>query len=265
MTFSTVGGTSTSTSWSNRQPLALADERSLVDERSHQLLEEERVPLGGFEDPPFHVGRERPGADERVRAAPVPRLPRAPRALSRACGAGARGRRSPSPATTGDRVRAVSRARAGARTLSVSLQQAFEQLERGRVRPVQVLERRRRPDRPAARRASSVADHLERPVLERFGRELGHPLASLGLQRETEHRTKVRVDLEHPRRRTARRGCGAAPRGRGARARPRGRRATSAAGRGRASTASTRRRRRTAPRATSVARWSAGARSNAVP
>ena len=66
MTFSTVGGTSTATSWSNRHPSLVVHERPGVDERPDELLEEERVALGGLEDPALHVGGQRAVADERV-------------------------------------------------------------------------------------------------------------------------------------------------------------------------------------------------------
>ena len=132
-------------------------------------------------------------------------------------------------------------------------QQALEELERGDVRPVQVLERDR--DRPVLGEAPEDPAHdLERPELEGLGRELAEPALGLRLQREAEHRAEVRVHLQAFERRTAAPPVGAAPRGHGAPARRPGHRATTAAGRGTASTASTRRTTRIGPRSTARGR-----------
>src|SRR5205823_10202464 len=68
------------------------------------------------------------------------------------------------------------------------------QLHRGRVRPVQVLDR----DENRAvvgEPAQQGLDHLERSILQRLGRELDEPGRRILLEREAEQRAEVGVDL----------------------------------------------------------------------
>jgi hypothetical protein len=48
------------------------------------------------------------------------------------------------------------------------------------------------------RARDQLADDLERPVLHRFGRELGQARGGFSLERQAEHGAEIRVDLEHP-------------------------------------------------------------------
>ena len=232
-------------------PLALAHERPRVHERPHELLEEERVPLGRLEDPPLHLVRQGPGPDERVEqfavgvarerlerdlAGPVRELAR--RALLHAPG------RVVAFGSGGQDEQ--QRGRLGV------LQQAFEQLERGRVGPVEVLEDDE--DRPVLRQTRRAARGSRRRSGTGGPRARARPAVRAPRVRATARAS--RPGTGRPRaagRRTARRASAAGPASRGARARPRGRRATIAGGPGTASTASIRRRRRTGPRSTAGA------------
>ena len=168
-------------------------QRARVGQRSDELLEEERVALGGLEDPPLDLGGQRVVADERVQqlaagvagqrlegqlARPVRQLARRRLLHRQAMVVALRPRRE-------DQKERV--------VLGVDRQQPQE-LKRGRVRPVEVLERDDdgAVDRQARRQR---AHHLERAVLERLGRELGEAGLDVGLQREAEQRAEVRVDL----------------------------------------------------------------------
>ena len=132
-------------------------------------------------------------------------------------------------------------------------EQPLEQLQRRRVGPVQVLEHDRH--RAVLREPrDQLADDLERPILQRFGRELGETFRGVGLERQPQQRRQVRRDLgrasaeeplDHPAERDA------DPQLRLVRER---RRSRHAGGRGTASTASTRRTTRIGPRATAPGR-----------
>ena len=76
-------------------------------------------------------------------------------------------------------------------------EQLLGELERGRVGPVQVVDREH--DRTLVGQArDQLADDLERSVLHRFGRELGQARGGFSLERQAEHGAEIRVDLEHP-------------------------------------------------------------------
>jgi hypothetical protein len=81
-------------------------------------------------------------------------------------------------------------------TAAVSVIPSSGELQRGRVGPVEVVDRQH--DRPLVGQArDQLADDLERAVLDGFGRELGHARRGVRFEREAEHRAEVRVDLEH--------------------------------------------------------------------
>ena len=156
ITFSTVGGTSTARRGRTASRPSSCVERAGVHQRADELLEEERVALGGLEDPcaPRRRGSV-PVADERVEQLRARRRPTAPRAPARGPVRELARDRPPSAATTGGRAPGADvRTSSSADVLGVA-EEPLEQLERGRVGPVQVLERdgdRARPRR-AARRA----------------------------------------------------------------------------------------------------------------
>ncbi len=175
--------------------LAVRHERAGVDQRTDELLEEERVPLGGLEDPPLHlVGKRSSVADERVKQlAPGVARQRLERHLARPvrelAGAVSFTRHDGWSRSGRGRQHEQERRHFGVR------EQALEQLQRGRVRPVQVLEDD--ATGPSSRESrEQLAHDLERPVLQRLGRELGEAGVRLGLEREPEHRAEVRVELE---------------------------------------------------------------------
>ena len=72
--------------------------------------------------------------------------------------------------------------------------QPLDELDRGRVRPVEVFDRD--GDRPILREpAEELFDDFEGAVLKRLRRELRKARDRIGLDRETEQRAEVRVDL----------------------------------------------------------------------
>ena len=241
-------------------PVVVVHERAGVDERADELLEEERIALGGLEDPPLHVGGQRAVADRARAAARGRRRRTAPRASSSRVRCGSS--RATSSFTRHARVVALRPRREDEqeRASSVSREQPFEELQRRRVGPVQVLERDRdgsvlreareqRRGRPRTSGTAAPRARAPRGVPPRPA-----PASARAARRGTGRarpRASPNEPLDH---------AGGARRAPAAPARRRGRRATSAGGRGTASTASTRRRRRTCPRARARGRAAASRR-----
>ena len=83
------------------------------------------------------------------------------------------------------------------RSLLGEVQQPFDQLDRGRVPPMEVLQRHHQ--RAVGGQAfDHVPDDLERPVLQRLRGQLDQAGGGVGLQRDAEHRPQVRVRLGGP-------------------------------------------------------------------
>ena len=173
--------------------LVVVHHRTGIHERPDQLLQEERIALGGFEDPALHVGGQRVVADERVQqlAAGVARQ-RFQRHI-----------RDPVRELAGDvllhappRVIALQPGRQDQQErhgLGVR-EQPLEQLQRRRVGPVQVLEHDGHG--PVLRETrDQLADDLERPILQRLGRELRETFGRIGLERQPEQGRQVRREL----------------------------------------------------------------------
>ena len=168
-----------------------AVERGSVDERAHELLEEERVALGLREQPPLEAVRERALADERQqqlalgiagerleldRVQPVRQLPRGLLAHR------PRGMVGIGPLRDHEQHRGVLGHR----------QELLGQLQRGLVGPVDVLEHEH--DRALrGEPLEQVADDFEGAVLQRLRRELGQARVELRLRGQAEQRREVRV------------------------------------------------------------------------
>ena len=227
-----------STAWSNRQPRRRAYERPGVDQRAHELLEEERVALGRLEDPPLDVVRERAGADERVQQLPLRvARERLERELAASGGGASRAALSFTPPRGWSRSGRLVRTSRSAHVLGVARSSRSSSCSEVGVGPVQVLDRDRdravlrRGERGARAPPRTCGTAAPRARARRGGR------AASGSSVEPEQRREVGEDLvgavaeqaiDVPAERHA---------GPGARARRRGRRARSAAGRGTASTA----------------------------
>ena len=229
--------------------------RAGVHERPDQLLQEERIALGGLEDAALHVGGERALAHERVEqlASGIAR-----QRLQRHVGDPVRelaGRvllRSP-PRVIALQAGGQHQEERGALRVA---EQPLEQLERRGIRPVEILQHDGQRPRLGESR-DDLSDDLERPVLQRLRRELGQALRGVRLEGQAEERREVRGESRPPGLRTAARPSAGARRGRGAPVRRRGPRSSCAAGRGRASTAWSRRRTRIDPPATAHGRVAA--------
>ena len=231
-------------------PAAVAGrhQRPRVHQRADELLDVERVPFGVLQDTPLQVRRQGSLSDQAVQQLLLGVAgERLERQLACPMGKLPRGRLLDAPR----RVVALGPLRDDEQHGGAlgEPEQPLGQLHRGRVGPVQVLDGD--DDRAVVGEPrQQVADHLERPVLQGFRRQLREPSRGLRLQGEAEHRAQVRVDLHRPVAEEALRPPAAGPRAREAPGRPRRRRATPAPGRGTASRAWTRRRTRSGPPAT---------------
>ena len=169
-----------------------ADEGADVRERADELLEEERIPVSGLEDATLELGRQRRGRDESGEqlAVSVPQRPEvdlaqqvwelASRVLAQAPGG----------------VVALGPKRQDEQhwRLLGEREQLLEEQHRGRVGPVEILERkyeRRRLRQPR----EELAHHLERPPLQRLRRKLRRARLRLVLERDLEQTAEVRVEL----------------------------------------------------------------------
>ena len=171
----------------------LADERARLEERADELLEVEGIPLGLAEHAGGDVVGERLGPHERVEQRGL-RVARqglehefagqvrilAQRQLAQAPGCVV------ALVPLGDHEQD--------RSLLGEAEELLAQLHRGRVGPMQVLERHH--DRPVGGKAAQNGrDDLEGLVLERLRGELGQLRRGVRLERQAEERAQVRVDL----------------------------------------------------------------------
>ncbi len=172
----------------------VANEGAGVGERPDDLLQEERVSLGRLQDAALGLGRQRAGSHEGVQQLatgitrqgvegdlpdPVRQLPRHV-LLEPPCAVVALG---PSGHQQQER-------------LGVGVGgQPLQELQRGGVRPVQVLDRD--GDGSVSRQTGRQRAHdLERAVLQRLGRQLCQTSCDVGLQREAEQCAEVGVEVD---------------------------------------------------------------------
>ena len=161
--------------------LPVVDERAGVGERPDDLLQEERVALGRLEDPPLGVG---------AAACPAPTSacsssrPASPDSASRASSATRCGSARP----TSSFSRHAPWSRSGrevstSRSASVSVSAASRCRSCSEVASAQCRSSIANATGPsAASRAVRRAHHLERPVLQRLGRQLREAGRDVGLQ-----------------------------------------------------------------------------------
>ena len=169
-----------------------ANERADVGERADELLEEERVPVRGFEDAPLELGRQRRRRDERREQLAVGIAQRTEVDLAQQM----RELAARVLAQTPGRVVTLGPQRQDEqhRSLLRQREQLFEQEHRGRVGPVKILEREHERSR-LGQPGEQLADDLERPPLQRLRRELRGARLSLVLERDLEQAAEVRVEL----------------------------------------------------------------------
>ena len=176
-------------------PLAvLRGERTDVDERAHELLEVERVPLGRFEHALLEIVGKRFGSDDDARSA---RSASPSQWLERYLGVEvrhlARGQLADAPRRVIALVALDDDEQHGCAL--ADREQALDELHGRHVGPVEVVEE---DDERAvlSERREELLDDLERPVLQRLRREVREARRDLGLGVEAEERAQIRVDLE---------------------------------------------------------------------
>ena len=197
ITFSTVGGTSIARLVVEPPAASSVAARARRRRRASGRAPRGRTgcPRPSLEHALLELGRQRPRADERVRAARARRRRTAPPARARACRCGnSRGRMLAQrprrvvalrPLREHEQDRGAPRSRPSSRSASCSEVGSAQCRSSSATHDRAVLGQPR----------EQLADDLERAVLQRLGRELGEARARLGLEREPEQRAEVRVDL----------------------------------------------------------------------
>ncbi len=171
--------------------VSLPDQRARVDQRTHQLLQVERVALGVAQDPRFDLGWQRVRSDQGGQQFAF--------GLAGECFQGKLGgqmgkqpgRRLLDPPEGMVAFGPASEDQEDGRLLRHA-QQPFAQLDGGGVGPVEVLQHRdHRPLLPQP--FEQRLHHFERSVLEGLRRQVGDPRRGVGFQRKPQHRGEIRI------------------------------------------------------------------------